>query len=365
MTSVFPKTQKNGIRFMRNKKILIFGGSGSLGCALINELVEENDLLVYSRDEAKHWALKNKFNHESLRFHVGDIRDLGRVESCINNYNPHIIIIASALKHVDVCEKAPSESVLTNIIGPQNVADSSERASKRLENRLETVLMVSTDKACSPINVYGLCKGLAEKIVLEKSRRGSEVKFLAVRYGNVLESRGSIIPLFHYQGLYNEQITITHPSMTRFLMTLPESVGLIQRALIYGSSGETFIPKLKAMKIEDLANIFSKLYNKSIKEVGLRVGEKIHESLVNDTEALRMIEGKEDYIIKSIFDDTIFNNTPCDYNSGLKSSLVSEKELYAHLNSLGMLEKNIDKFEEAEGAKYSAIRKTNLRNHNQ
>ena len=146
--------------------------------------------------------------------------------------------------------------------------------------------MVSTDKACSPINVYGMCKSLAERIVLEKSRN-SNVTFCATRYGNVLESRGSIIPLFLYQAKNKKEFTITHKKMTRFLMTLDDSVDLIVDALNYAQHGDTFVPNLASMKIMDLAEIFSSIYNKPIKVTGIRVGEKLHESLINETESLR------------------------------------------------------------------------------
>ena len=346
---------------IHNKKILIFGGSGSLGVHLINKFCVKNNILVYSRDEAKHWALKNKLKNQNVNFIVGDIRDKNRISQCILRYNPHIIIIASALKHVDICEMSPSESLLTNTIGPQNIADLAEEIGNLDGSDLESVLMVSTDKACAPINVYGACKNLAEKIVLEKSRHSNKVKFLAVRYGNVLESRGSILPLFHYQGMHEDFIKVTRSDMTRFVMTLPESVELINRTLINAKTGELFIPKLKSMRIIDLASIFSDIYKKPIKETGLRAGEKIHESLINETESLRQTEGKEDYIIKPVFENVIYNEEPIDYNSGLKESLITKAELFNFLDNLKMLNKNIDRFEEAESGKYPLIRKTSLK----
>ena len=345
---------------MKNNKIVIFGGSGSLGSYLIDTLVNDNEIVVYSRDEAKHWALKNKFANNNLSFFIGDARDFNRVNDCIKKTEPNIVIIASALKHVDVCENSPSESILTNVIGPKNITDAC--FGKRF---IDTVLMVSTDKACSPINTYGLSKGLAEKYVLEKSRYDSGSKYIAVRYGNVLESRGSIIPLFHYQGMFKSKITITDPTMTRFIMTLPESVSLIIRALKNAKNGEMFIPRIKSMMIKDLSSIFSDLYNKPVKEIGVRVGEKIHEYLVNETESARTIKEEEDFIIKSIFDKKIYNKNFYDFNSGMEDLILKKEDLRVYLEKLGMLEKNIDKFEEAEGSKYAAIRKTDLKSHEQ
>ena len=344
---------------MKSNRILIFGGSGSLGSYLINDYIKDNEVFVFSRDEAKHWALKNKFKSGSLNFFIGDIRDYTRVKESIDKLKPDIVIIASALKHVDVCENSPIESIQTNIIGPKNVSDACFG-----NDFIKTVLMVSTDKACSPINTYGLCKGVAEKYVLEKSKYNTYTKFIAVRYGNVLESRGSIIPLFHYQGMFGDEITITDPSMTRFIMTLPDSVSLINRAIKEASNGEMFIPKIKSMRIKDIASIFSDLYNKPIKEIGMRVGEKIHEALINETESLRSTETEKDFIIKSIFDKKIYNEQAFDFNSGIENLILDKEELRSYLSRLNMLEKNIDKFEEAEGAKYSAIRKINLNKHN-
>ena len=344
-----------------DKRILIFGGSGSLGIHLINKFQNNNDLLIYSRDEAKHWALKNKLKSSSLSFVVGDIRDRLRIKQSIARYNPNIIIIASALKHVDICESSPGESLLTNTLGPQNVADLAEELGQLKSSQLESVLMVSTDKACAPINVYGACKNLAEKIVLEKSRHSTKTKFLSVRYGNVLESRGSILPLFHYQGMHEDFIKVTHSKMTRFVMTLPDSVELINRALIKAKSGDLFIPKLKSMRITDLASIFSEIYNKPIQETGLRAGEKIHESLINETESLRQTKNGQDFVIKPIFENIIYNKNPSDYNSGLEENLIKKQELFTYLSKLGMLHKNIDRFEEAESGKYPLTRKIPLK----
>ena len=331
---------------MKNKRVLIFGGSGSLGVTLVRRLIDHNSICVYSRDESKHWALKNKFNNKNVSFMIGDIRDKSRVREAISRYKPNVIIIAAALKHVDICELSPEESIKTNIIGPQNIASLVEENHSEYSEFLETVLMVSTDKACAPINVYGMSKAVAERVVLEKARSVDTIKFCAVRYGNVLESRGSIIPLFLYQALHDEYLTVTREDMTRFLMTLDDSVDLILDCIDTAGTGELYVPKLKSMKILDLANIFSRRYNKPIKIVGIRSGEKIHEAMINETESLRTIERGNRFVIKPIYDTTIYNQDMFDFNSSTDVLTVDELETY--LDTMGYLEKKIDDFKDVQ-----------------
>src|SRR3990167_1115345 len=243
---------------MKQPRILIFGGTGSLGRKLIERMLPAHDIAVYSRDEAKHWTIKNELQSgplasrsADLRFYVGDVRDPARIKDVIRQYRPKTIIIAAALKQVDTCELSPSESILTNLIGTQNVVDAVNGSFlDRNGLGVEEVLFVSTDKACSPVNVYGMCKAISERVVTSQAQTGKPgVRFLAVRYGNVLESRGSIVPLFKYQGMHGTQLTVTDPNMTRFLMTLDDSVDLIEKTLLYGQSGETWIPRLPSMKV--------------------------------------------------------------------------------------------------------------------
>lgn len=273
---------------------LVIGGTGSLGQKLIERLLPTHDIAIYSRDEAKHWTIKNALDcgplarrsQEALRFYVGDVRDVRRLRDVVRQVRPRAVVVASALKQVDTCESSPTESVQTNLLGVQNVVD--VVGESVAEARVEQLLLVSTDKSCAPVNVYGMCKALAERLVTSQARSGlARVKYLAVRYGNVLESRGSIVPLFRYQADHAEAITVTDPDMTRFMMTLDQSVDLILHALHYGQSGETWIPRLPAMRIGDLADLFSRRAKKPIRVVGLRPGEKMHEDLINDSEAPR------------------------------------------------------------------------------
>jgi UDP-N-acetylglucosamine 4,6-dehydratase len=341
------------MKTLTNKRIMIIGGSGSLGTTLIRRLIDSNNILVYSRDESKHWALKNKFNNRNLAFTVGDIRDKQRLRQSILRYRPNIIIIAAALKHVDVCELAPSESIQTNIDGPKNVADIIEEEYLVCRLFVQSVLMVSTDKACSPINVYGMSKAIAERVVLEKARELSDIKFCAVRYGNVLESRGSIIPLFLYQAKNNIDLTITHPDMTRFLMTLDQSVDLILNCIMNAKSGELFVPRLPSMKIIDLANIFAEKYNVNVKLIGMRSGEKMHESMINPTESLKTLDMGKHFVIRPAYETTIHNDMPYDFNSEL--TCMTKQELCDYLTELGYLDRELTEFDDVT---IDTIRKT-------
>lgn len=338
---------------LRRRKIMIIGGSGSLGTTLIRRLLKDNDILVYSRDESKHWALKNKFNNTNLSFTVGDIRDKERLRQSIMRWRPSVIIIAAALKHVDICELAPSESILTNIEGPKNVVDIVEENYLECRLFLRTVLMVSTDKACSPINVYGMSKAIAERVVLEKARELQGIHFCAVRYGNVLESRGSIIPLFLHQARSGKNLTVTHKDMTRFLMTLDESVDLIMFCIEESSSGQMFVPKLKSMKIIDLAEILALKYGVGIDIVGMRSGEKMHESMINETESMRTVDNGDTFCIMPAYNTTIYNHQPYDFSSA--NTCMTKDELEIYLTKLGYLTRDLDEFDDVT---IDTIRKT-------
>lgn len=323
--------------------ILVFGGTGSLGRKLIERMLPDRDMAVYSRDEAKHWTIKNELADHSnigrLEFHVGDIRDLTRVRDVIRQVNPQTIIVAAALKQVDTCELSPNEAIATNLIGTQNVVAAVNEISS---NGPEAVLFVSTDKACAPVNVYGMCKAVSERVITSQARTGAQgTRFLAVRYGNVLESRGSIIPLFKHQAEHNEFLTVTDPNMTRFVMTLDDSVDLILNTLKSGKSGETWIPRLPAMKIGDLAAIFAERSGKAIKIIGLRPGEKAHEDLINESESVRTRrDSDQHYIIGPAFNAG--GGKPFTYTSA--DDVMSKEKLQDHLQALGILDKPLDQF---------------------
>lgn len=271
-------------------KYLIFGGTGSLGNALVNRYLDQHDIVVYSRDESKHWAMSIKYNHNpNLSFVLGDIRDKAQVARTINLHRPSHIIIASAMKHVDKCERATYEAIQTNIIGIQNIIQVVQEGHC---SEIKTVCFISTDKACSPVNVYGMCKALSENIVIEAASIDKPRKYVVVRYGNVLNSSGSIIPLLHKLGQDPNvpSFGLTHDHMTRFIMTLDHAVDLIHYAMADGISGGIIIPKLKSMVMRDLFEIFSEKYSKPIKMIPIRPGERLYEVLINDTQWERKIE---------------------------------------------------------------------------
>lgn len=318
---------------VHNKKIFIIGGSGSLGNKLIERCIENNTIICYSRDECKHWQMSLKYKNSNLKFIIGDIRDYDRLEISLLREKPDIIIIAAALKHIDRCEYATNECIQTDLIGPQNVVNIVEKQISVLVN-LKTVCFVSTDKACSPVNVYGMCKALSETLLVEKSYFIKNIKFVCVRYGNVLNSRGSIIPILHERGSDPEikEFSLTDERMTRFVMTLDQSVDLIEYAINCANSGDIVIPHLVSMNVKDLLEIFSEIYNKPIKIIGLRPGEKMMESLINETQSMRIHTQGKYHHIKPPYIENNFNNNPMDYNSTINPINKQElKELLVNL----------------------------------
>ena len=323
---------------MDNKNILVFGGTGSLGYELTKQLVNNNKIYNFSRDECKHWNMKLDFNyHQNLNFIIGDIINKQKVENSILRVNPDIIIIAAAMKHVDQCEVNAEQCLNTNLLGVKNILDAIEIHKDKLD--LKTTLFVSTDKACSPINTYGMAKAISEQLIIEKAYYIKSIKFVNIRYGNVLNSRGSIIPLLHNIGKdeRKENFTLTHKDMTRFVMTLEQSVELIKYAIENGDSGDTIIPELVSMNLIDLLEIFSEKYKKDIKITSVRPGEKMLESLINPTQAARIIKKNSYYHIKSIFDfkETIDSNKLIDYNSKLNP--LTKEQLFTYLKEKNLL----------------------------
>ena len=323
---------------MDNKKILVFGGTGSLGYEITTRYLNNNIIYNFSRDECKHWNMKLDFNHHSnLNFIIGDVINKQKVENSILRVNPDIIIIAAAMKHVDQCEVNSQQCINTNMLGVQNILDVIEIHKNKLQ--LETVLFVSTDKACSPINTYGMAKAISEQLMIEKAYYLKEIKFVIIRYGNVLNSRGSIIPLLHNIGNDDrkEHFILTHKDMTRFVMTLEQSVDLIEYAILKGESGDTVIPELISMKLIDLLEIFSEKYKKPIKITSIRPGEKMLESLINPTQAGRIVKKENYYHIKSIFEfkEIINSDNLVDYNS--KINPLSKEKLQVYLQDRKLL----------------------------
>jgi len=277
------------------KKILITGGTGSLGTALTKRLLNTNaeTIRIFSRDEWKQVQMQSKLNDKRLRFFIGDVRDKNRLTRAMEDIN--IVIHAAALKQVPVAEYNPFEAVQTNVLGAQNVIESC------FTNEVEAALAVGTDKAVSPFNTYGATKFLMERLFVSANyyKGKHKTNFLGVRYGNVLGSRGSIIHVMLEQIKDGKKITITDPTMTRFNITMEQSLDLIFRALKNGKGGEIFIPKLKAYKLEDMKNSILELMKakNEVKIIGVRPGEKYHESLISREETRNTYESDMDYII--------------------------------------------------------------------
>ena len=321
-----------------NKTILIYGGTGSLGYALADRYLATNKIVNYSRDESKHWKMRLEYNNnKNLSFIIGDIRDKDRVKTSLLRTNPNIVIIAAAMKHIDQCEFATHECINTNLIAIKNVVDSIEELQDKL-TKLETSCFISTDKACSPVNVYGMAKAISEAIMVEKSYYIKNIKFVTVRYGNVLNSRGSIIPILHQVGKDDRvnEFKLTHNNMTRFVMTLEQSVDLVDHAITKAESGDIVIPKLISMNVKDLIELFSELYNKPYIVSGLRPGEKMLESLINETQSMRLVIDEDGYhYIKPYYNNQTFNPDPKEYNS--KMNPLSKEELREYLYNLNLL----------------------------
>ena len=324
-----------------DERVLIFGGTGSLGRALVRRLSAHNSLMLYSRDEAKHWTIRNQVGPADISYAVGDIRDGARVEEALLRFRPTTVIIAAALKQVDVCEMTPFESVQTNVLGIKNVVDAVSRQVDRLP-ALETVLMVSTDKACAPTSVYGMCKALAERLVTSQCLAFERPRFVGVRYGNVLDSRGSIIPLFRWQAEHKQSFTVTHPDMTRFLMTLDESIDLVTATAKGATSGEIWVPRLRSMRILDLAQIFAARFDRSIEFIGMRPGEKLHEALISEPESIRVTTDRDIFRLAPAHVTIATDAKIFGYQSS--DDVLPKDDLAHYLEGLGIFARSLDDF---------------------
>ncbi len=303
------------------KKILITGGTGSLGTALTKRLLKTDveTIRIFSRDELKQVQMQSEFNDERLRFLIGDVRDKERLLRAFEDID--IVIHAAALKHVPVAEYNPFEAVKTNVYGSENVLNAC------LDKNVELALAIGTDKAVSPFNTYGATKLLMEKLFISgnyyKGKQRENLKFLCVRYGNVLGSRGSIVPTFSKQVLDGKKITITDPNMTRFNITMTQAIDLIFRTIKNGDGGQVFIPKLKAYKVGDMKDAILDLMDakNDVEVISVRPGEKYHEVLINKDEIRNSLESETDYII---FDEKMNNKNNLPF-SNLNDQYSSDK----------------------------------------
>lgn len=285
------------------KRVLITGGTGSMGKVLVRRLLggemgDPEAVIVFSRDEAKQYFMRAEYENKvaatdevvyrnfqkKLQFWIGDIRDINSVASALRGVD--IVVNASAMKQVPTCEYFPYEAVRTNIEGAENIVC----AIQKHNLKVETVVGVSTDKACKPVNAMGMTKAIQERLFIQGNMRCSHTRFVCVRYGNVLASRGSVIPLFHEQIRNGGPVTITTPDMTRFLLSLHEAVDTVFAAIKDALPGETYVPRAPASKIVDVAAAL--IGDRRIETIvtGIRPGEKIHEIMVSEEEAHRTVE---------------------------------------------------------------------------
>ena len=281
------------MKFLKNKILLITGGTGSFGKEILKEFINTNikEIRVFSRDEKKQEEVRDEIKNIKIKFYIGDTRDFKSIDNACKNVD--YIFHAAALKQVPTCEFYPLEAIKTNILGTENTLEAA------IKNKVKKVILLSTDKAVYPINAMGLTKALAEKVMLAKSRNVKNTIFCATRYGNVMLSRGSVIPKFINQIQKKEDVTITNPSMTRFMMSLNQSVNLVMFAMKNGSQGDIFVQKSPAATMLTLANTLKKIFKSKskIKLIGTRHGEKEHETLVSKEEMAKVIEYKKFYRI--------------------------------------------------------------------
>lgn len=271
------------------KTLLITGGTGSFGNAVLNRFIDSDlaEIRIFSRDEKKQDDMRKRFGHEKLKFYIGDVRDPASVLNVMRGVD--FVFHAAALKQVPSCEFYPLEAVKTNVLGTENVLEAA------ISNGVQRVIVLSTDKAVYPINAMGISKAMMEKVAVAKARNACATTICATRYGNVMASRGSVIPLFVDQIRNDQPITITDPNMTRFMMTLDDAVELVMYAFQHGRPGEIFVQKAPAATIETLAKALCQMLGKpdhEIRVIGTRHGEKLYEALLSREE----MAGAEDLI---------------------------------------------------------------------
>ena len=318
-----------------NKSLLITGGTGSFGKAFSKYLLQNykiKRLVIFSRDELKQFEMQNeeifiKYK-KNLRFFIGDIRDFDRLNYAFDNID--IVVHAAALKQVLASEYNPFETIKTNIIGAQNIITAA------MNKKVKKVIALSTDKACTPINLYGASKLCAEKLFINanKHKGGNEISFSALRYGNVNKSRGSVIPLFKKLSEKKKVLPVTDISMTRFSINMQEALEMVIWGIKNFKGGEILVPKIPSYKLMDLV----KALNSNYKIVGAKQGEKLHEDLISESESLKLLKGRKYYLILDnlsdkkllkFYADNNFkiNKVKFNYNSGKNNDFLSVTEI--------------------------------------
>jgi len=315
---------------LNGKSVLITGGTGSFGKKFVETILRDypnvKKIIIYSRDELKQYQLKQKYTeskYPQMRYFIGDVRDLERLTMACTGVD--VIIHAAAIKQVDTAEYNPEECIKTNVNGAQNVIKAA------LANNVHHVVALSTDKACAPINLYGATKLTSDKLMIAANNiKGShDIRFSVVRYGNVMGSRGSVIPFFiqkRDQGA--KEMPVTDLRMTRFNISLEAGVALVMYAIGHHLGGELFIPKIPSYKIVDVAKAIAP--NIPIKEIGIRPGEKLHEEMITVTDAMNTIDLGDYYVIMP---SVSFNHTREEYMLHYNGNLVSEGFHYSSDNN--------------------------------
>jgi UDP-N-acetylglucosamine 4,6-dehydratase len=325
---------------MVNKTLLITGGTGSFGNAVLNKFLDTDikEIRVFSRDEKKQHDMRVDLNNPKVKFYIGDVRDYSSILSALDGVD--YVFHAAALKQVPSCEFYPVEAVKTNVLGTENVLNAA------IAQKVKKVVCLSTDKAVYPINAMGISKALMEKIMVAKSRTSGQTILVGTRYGNVMASRGSVIPLFYDQIMANSDLTITEPEMTRFMMTLEDAVDLVLYAFKHGNSGDIFVQKSPASTIGELANAMLKIYNSkaNIKVIGTRHAEKLYETLLAREEFLvaedlgdyyRVAADNRDLNYNKYFSEGFDGEKVLDDYHSHNTRRLSEEELILLLNSIG------------------------------
>lgn len=308
---------------LAGKTVLVTGGTGSIGSEIVRQALDQDtsQVIAFSRDEIKHFLIRKTISDDRFQTMVGDVSDLCSVERVFDRFDIDIVYHAAAMKHVTICEEFPVEAAKINVLGTQNVVDLGRK------HGIAKLITISTDKAAYPVNVMGACKFIAERITLNanKMSRGEQL-FSCVRFGNVANSRGSVIPVYVDNLLNHEPIQVTSLEVTRFIMDIPDAVKLIIKATKYAQGGEIFILKMRAFKLGDLIDVMVERVaprlavspeSVQVRVTGLELGEKLHETLVNENESLRIYELDDMYVVLPD------NGSHGKYSPGTKVSLSS------------------------------------------
>ena len=288
----------------KNKVLLISGGTGSFGGAVLKRFLTTDikEIRIFSRDELKQDDMRKFYNNDKLKFYIGDVRDKNSIDDAMRGVD--YVFHAAALKQVPSCEFYPMQAVKTNVIGTENLLNSAIAAG------VKKVIALSTDKAVYPINAMGISKAMMERVIVAKGRNVKDTMIACTRYGNVMASRGSVIPLFIDQVRNGQPITITDPNMTRFMMSLDDAVDLVLFAFENGESGDIFVQKAPAATVELLANTMKNILGKpdhEVKTIGTRHGEKLYETLLTKEEMVKAIDMGEYYRIPADTRDLNYN----------------------------------------------------------